>query len=73
MAGAELEGLQAWADNGDGQATAEELLDLGDLGITELSTNMNLVNNEEGDALMRSSATMNGQPLMTEDVWSAEG
>lgn len=70
LTGEELEGLAVWADNGDARLQAGELQALDELGITQLSTQYNDVQNERGEDLMRSSAN-NGQ-IVTEDVWFAQ-
>lgn len=70
LTGAELDGLAVWADNGDARLQAGELQALDELGITQLSTQYNDVQNERGEDLMRSSAN-NGQ-IVTEDVWFAQ-
>lgn len=71
LTGAELNGLQAWVDNGDGKAQAGELVNVADLGVSSLKTGMQLVKDANGDDLMRSLATINGRDVMTEDVWFA--
>lgn len=71
LTGAELSGLQAWMDNGDGKVEDGELADVTALGVSSLSTGMQLVKDANGDDLMRSLATINGKNVMTEDVWFA--
>ena len=44
---------------------------LAELGITELSTGVNNVQNGRGENLMQSSFVQNGQTFKTEDVWFA--
>lgn len=73
LAGAELEGLDMWVDNGDGQVQQGEFKSLAELGITEISTQRNDVQNSRGETLMQSSATRNGEQILTEDVWFAQG
>ncbi len=71
IAGAELEGLKVWIDNGDARVGGGELKSLADLGVTEISVQMKLETNERGEDLMRSSFTQNGQTRVSEDVWFA--
>lgn len=67
----ELVGVKAWIDDGDGKLEAGELKTLKELGVTQVNTQMNRVQNERGESLMRSDFVRNGQRQMTEDVWFA--
>lgn len=71
LSGAELEGLNVWVDDGDAVVEEGELKTLNELGITQLSTQRNDVTNNRGETLMQSSATINGEDVLTEDVWFA--
>ena len=72
LTGSELEGLKVWVDNGDASVGRGELRSLTDLGVTEISVQMKLQQNERGEDLMRSSFVQNGQQKVTEDVWFAQ-
>jgi hypothetical protein len=67
----ELMGVKAWIDDGDGTLEEGELKTLKELGVTQVNTQMNRVQNERGESLMRSDFVRNGQRQMTEDVWFA--
>jgi hypothetical protein len=67
----ELVGVKAWIDDGDGRLEQGELKTLKELGVSEVNTQMNRVQNERGESLMRSTFVRNGQRQMTEDVWFA--
>lgn len=67
----ELVGVKAWIDDGDGQLEQGELKTLKELGVSEVNTRMNRVQNERGESLMRSTFVRDGQRQMTEDVWFA--
>ena len=67
----ELSGLSAWIDNGNAKVEEGELKPLADVGISELSTKMTKTPTGDGGTHMRSTAIMNGKPIMTEDVWFA--
>ncbi|NVK31297.1 MAG: hypothetical protein HWE20_09850 [Gammaproteobacteria bacterium] len=69
VSGEELDGLQLWYDDGDGVQQAEEMKSARDEGVSELSVDMNTVQNERGEDLMRSNAIVDGKEVMTEDVW----
>jgi hypothetical protein len=71
LTGAELNGIKVWQDNGDAKVQAGELKTLAQLGITELSTGVNNVQNGRGENLMQSSFVQNGQAFKSEDVWFA--
>lgn len=67
ITGDELDGLAMWVDDGDGVLEDGELKSLEEVGIYEVSTDLNLVENDRGETLMRSTA--NEGQMMTEDVW----
>ncbi|HEY8209400.1 MAG TPA: hypothetical protein VIG99_18050 [Myxococcaceae bacterium] len=71
LTGAELQGVKVWQDNGDGKVQAGELKSLAELGITQLSTGVNNVQNARGENLQQSSFVQNGQTVKSEDVWFA--
>ncbi len=72
LTGAELDGLKVWVDNGDARVGGGELKSLRDLGVTEISVQMKLEQNDRGEDLMRSSFVQNGQSRVSEDVWFAQ-
>ena len=65
----ELSGLYAWIDDGNAKVEESELKPLADVGISELSTKMTRTPSGDGGMHLRSTAIMNGKPIMTEDVW----
>lgn len=67
LSGQELDGLEIWIDDGDAVVEEGELKALSEFDISELSTKMNSVSNDNGESLMRSHA--NNGSIMTEDVW----
>lgn len=70
ISGEELKGLKMWIDDGDAKVEEGEMKTLEELGIKEISVERNVVKNEFGEDLMRSTATtVDGEKLMTEDVW----
>lgn len=69
LSGAELQNMGVWVDDGDAKLEADELKSAADAGLTELSAQRNNLRNEKGETLMRSTATVNGQDTMSEDVW----
>lgn len=70
LAGAELDNMAIWIDDGDAILEDGELQSLQEHGISELSTQKQDVQNNRGESLMRSDATTeNGNKVMTEDVW----
>jgi hypothetical protein len=71
LRGVDLDGLAAWIDDGDAVVDPGEIVSLRDLGITELSTEIVTVKDDNGFDLMRSWAVRNGKTIMTEDVWFA--
>jgi len=71
LAGDELSGLKVWVDDGNARVDQGELRTLAELGVTDISTRMELEKNERGEDLMRSTFTRNGQTQVSEDVWFA--
>ena len=72
LEGDELADLGLWIDDGDAVLEAGELQTADAAGIAEISTQMQLVDDAEGKALMQSSATLtDGSTMLTEDVWFA--
>ncbi|MEP0944909.1 MAG: hypothetical protein ABJH63_02155 [Rhizobiaceae bacterium] len=72
LEGDELTDLGLWIDDGDAVLEAGELQTADAAGIAEISTQMQLVDDAEGKALMQSSATLSdGSTVLTEDVWFA--
>ncbi|WP_165784443.1 hypothetical protein [Zhengella mangrovi] len=69
LTGQELGNLGVWVDNGNGIVEQGEIRSLADVGVNSLSTQRNDVVNTNGETLMRSTADVNGQQMMTEDVW----
>jgi hypothetical protein len=70
ISGEELKGLEMWVDDGDAKVENGEMKTLEELGITEISVERNVVKNDRGEELMRSTATRaDGSKIMTEDVW----
>ena len=70
LTGAELNGLGLWMDDGDAILEDGELVSVNDAGVTEISTNMSLVQDSDGKSLMQSSATLaDGTTVLSEDVW----
>ncbi len=72
ISGKELEGLAVWVDDGDAVVEDGEMISAAEAGITRVSTEMQLEKNERGEDLMRSDATIDGEEVMTEDVWFAK-
>lgn len=72
ISGDELEGLSVWVDDGDAKVEEGEMMSAQEAGITSVSTQRNDITNESGETLMRSTAEINGETVMTEDVWFAE-
>lgn len=69
LEGSELNNLALWVDDGDAILEEGELKQIEEYGLTEISTQKQDVKNERGETLMQSSATANGQFMLTEDVW----
>ncbi len=69
LTGKELEGLKVWIDDGDAKLEGGELKSLAELGITEMSVQMQHEKNDRGETLERSSYVQNGETRMSEDVW----
>ncbi len=72
LTGSELDNLAVWIDNGDGILFEDEMVSLSDAGVTSISTQMQMVTDEEGRGLMQSVAEINGETVLTEDVWFVE-
>ncbi|EFL88256.1 tandem-95 repeat protein, partial [Ahrensia sp. R2A130] len=74
IAGEELDGLQAWIDDGDAKVETGELFSLQDMGVSEISLKLEAdAVDAEGRDLFRSTAVMaDGSEVMTEDVWFME-
>ena len=72
LTGDELVGLDVWLDDGDAIVEAGEIQSLSDHDIVAISTQMELVADDDGKALMQSSATTgSGEEILSEDVWFA--
>lgn len=71
LTGEELAGLKTWVDDGDARVEDGELKTLAELGVTEISVNMELQKNARNEDLMRSTFVQNGETHATEDVWFA--
>jgi uncharacterized repeat protein (TIGR01451 family) len=68
--GAELDGLELWLDNGDAIVQDGELQALELHAIASISVERQDIQNEYGETLMRSEATLNdGSVMVTEDIW----
>lgn len=65
----ELQGMMLWQDNGNAIVDDGELVDAKKAGVTSISAQRNDEVNEKGETLMRSSAQVAGEAMMTEDVW----
>ncbi|MEL6967153.1 MAG: hypothetical protein AAGM04_07205, partial [Pseudomonadota bacterium] len=74
VSGAELNGLSAWIDDGDAALEDGELISIEDLGISEISLDLDPnAQDESGRNLFQSTATRDdGSALLTEDVWFAQ-
>ena len=72
--GDELHGLEAWIDDGDAKVETGELFSLEDMGVSEISLQLNAdAADAEGRDLFRSTATMEDAPtIMTEAAWRTE-
>lgn len=69
LTGAELEGFKLWFDDGDAIVEEGELRDAAVSGVSELSVKRRDETNARGETLMRSDAVINGERVMSEDVW----
>ncbi len=69
LTGADLEGLALWFDNGNAQVEEGELRALSDLGITAVDTRAEWQKLANGRMVLRATAVMHGQTIMTEDVF----
>jgi hypothetical protein len=73
LTGDSLKGLGVWVDNGDGIVQSGEIKSLSELGITQISTRMETVKDNNGDMLMRSYVIRNNIKILSEDVWFGVG
>ncbi|MFW5442910.1 MAG: hypothetical protein ACKE51_01185 [Methylococcaceae bacterium] len=72
ISGDELESLGLWVDDGDAILETGELHSAKEMGIASISSDMKIVLDSEGRELMQSTATtIDGQTILTEDVWFA--
>ena len=70
LSGEVVKCLKMWLDDSDAKVEEGESKTLAQLGIKEISVERNIVKNKFGEDLMRSTATIvDGERLMTEDVW----
>ena len=70
LTGDELADMGLWIDDGDAKLEAGELVSAADAGIASISTSMEIVLDADGRELMQSSATtVDGQEVLSEDVW----
>lgn len=69
LTGEELEGLDLWFDDGDAVVEAGELRSAASEGVTSISVQRQDVQNAQGETLMQSQATIDGEQVLTEDVW----
>jgi hypothetical protein len=65
LTGDSLKGLGVWVDNGDGIVQSGEIKSLNELGITEISTRMESIKDNNGDMLMRSYVIRNNIKIYT--------
>ena len=72
ITGDELDNLGLWVDDGDAVLEEGELVSAEEAGVTSVSTDMQIVKDSEGRDLMQSEAEVNGETVMTEDVWFAQ-
>ena len=69
LTGRDLDGLALWFDNGNAVVEPGELKSLAEAGVTSVDTRAEWKNLENGTVALRSSAVMNGQTIMTEDIF----
>ncbi len=69
ISGDELEGLSVWVDDGDAIVEDGEMQSAAEASLTSISAERNDVLNARGETLMQSTAVVNGQETLTEDVW----
>ena len=73
ISGAELEKMGIWIDDGDAILEDGEMISAKDYGIESISTEMQIILDEDGRELMQSTAvTVDGKEILSEDVWFAE-
>ncbi len=72
ISGAELDTLGLWIDDGDAVLEAGELQSAAEAGVTSVSAEFGIVRDTEGRAVIRSEAEVNGETVLTEDVFFAE-
>jgi hypothetical protein len=72
VSGVELEGLGLWIDDGDAVLEDGEMQTAKEAGVSSISTDMKIVLDDEGRELMQSTAEVNGETILSEDVWFAE-
>ena len=72
VTGDELVALGVWIDNGDAIVQDGEIKSAADLHITSVSADMQIAYDDAGRALMQASAEVDGQTILTEDVWFAQ-
>ena len=73
LKGAELDGLELWVDDGDAIVEDGEIQSLETHDIVEVSTQMEIIYDDQGRELMQSSSTTSdGSTILSEDVWFAE-
>lgn len=72
VSGAELEGLGLWIDDGDAILEEGEMQTAEEAGVSSISTDMQIVLDDQGRELMQSTAEVNGETILSEDVWFAE-
>ena len=69
LSGVDLEGLALWFDNGNARVDPGEIQSLQELGITSVDTRAEWLTLPNGRMALRAKAIMNGQTIMTEDVF----
>lgn len=69
LSGNDLQGLALWFDNGNARVDPGEIQSLQELGITSVDTRAEWLTLPNGRMALRAKAIMNGQTIMTEDVF----
>lgn len=69
LAGDELNAIGVWVDDGDAKLEEGELKSAAEIGLNGLTTSYANELNDRGETLMRSTADMMGEEIMSEDVW----
>lgn len=69
LTGRDLDGLALWFDNGNAIVEDGEMRPLADAGVTAIDTRSQWQTLPDGRAALRSTATMNGRTIMTEDIY----